>query len=42
MQVVSSPLPLDVPVREPHPIEEQFLDRRDGIYWRIGGTFLVD
>jgi hypothetical protein len=23
-------------------IEEQFLDRQDGIYWRIGGTFLVD
>jgi len=23
-------------------VEEQFLDRRDGIYWRIGGTFLVD
>jgi hypothetical protein len=23
-------------------VEEDFLDRRDGIYWRIGGTFDVD
>jgi hypothetical protein len=23
-------------------VEEEFLDRRDGIYWRIGGTFAVD
>lgn len=23
-------------------VEEEFLDRRDGLYWRIGGTFDVD
>ncbi len=23
-------------------VEEEFLDRKDGVYWRIGGTFLVD
>ena len=23
-------------------VEEEFLDRRDGIYWRIGGTFDVE
>jgi hypothetical protein len=23
-------------------VEEEFLDRRDGVYWRIGGTFFVD
>jgi hypothetical protein len=23
-------------------VEEEFLERRDGIYWRIGGTFDVD
>jgi hypothetical protein len=23
-------------------IEEEFLDRHDGVYWRIGGTFAVD
>jgi hypothetical protein len=23
-------------------VEEEFLDRRDGIYWRIGGTFDID
>lgn len=23
-------------------VDEEFLDRRDGVYWRIGGTFDVD
>jgi hypothetical protein len=23
-------------------VEEEFLDRQDGVYWRIGGTFDVD
>ena len=23
-------------------VEEEFLDRRDGVYWRIGGTYDVD
>jgi hypothetical protein len=23
-------------------VEEEFLDRSDGVYWRAGGTFLVD
>lgn len=23
-------------------VDEEFLDRRDGTYWRIGGTFEVD
>jgi hypothetical protein len=25
-----------------HLVDEEFLERRDGFYWRAGGTFLVD
>ena len=25
-----------------HLVDEEFLERRDGFYWRAGGTFVID
>lgn len=32
----------DVAALRRHLVDEGFLERRDGFYWRAGGTFAID